>query len=273
MSQQAAAERVQKTSRKAPVEVTEEWTRIVRRIACRMAKRLPRSVSVDDLISAGNLGLAQALAAFDPEHRESWEAYATKRIRGAMLDDLRALDPLSRQQRRTVGQIDQTSRRLASELGRWPEPEEISAALQLTEDSYQKAIVLAQARVAETIDSITSIPAPPGVHNHHDDPWSAESDAMRRQEAGRVARAVEDLPERLRSVIGFYFQEGLTLREISEILGVTEPRVHQLRNEAIELLRSHCATVPPAAGQRQAVTTRREKTRRVSAAMQTATAA
>ena len=101
---------------------------------------------------------------------------------------------------------------------------------------------------------------------------------MRRQEAARVARAVENLPERLRSVIGFYFQEGLTLREISEILGVTEPRVHQLRNEAIELLRSRCETVPPPSARLQATlttnrTTRREKTRRVAAVMQTATAA
>jgi len=273
MSQPATTEDVRTTPRTVPAAVAAEWTRIVRRIACRMAKRLPRSVSIDDLISAGNLGLAQALAAFDPEHRESWEAYATKRVRGAMLDELRALDPLSRQQRRTVGRIDQASRRLASELGRWPEPEEISEALQLTNDSYHKAVAYAQTRVSESIDSVGSIPAPPGVHDHHDDPWSAESDAMRRQEAARVARAVDDLPERLRSVIGFYFQEGLTLREISEILGVTEPRVHQLRNEALDLLRSHCESVPPPAPVREAAPRRKTNARRAVPVLQTATAA
>jgi RNA polymerase sigma factor for flagellar operon FliA len=209
-------------------------------MAGRLAKRLPASVRFDDLVSAGNLGLAQALCQRGESDGNGWSGYVSKRIWGAMIDELRATDPLTRQQRQVARRVDETARQLATALGRWPDQDEVSRAAQVSEESCRMIAARAQVRASDSIDGLNPV-CYAGGSSGRDEQATAEDAAIHRQEAEHIISSVERLPPRLRMVVSLYFEDGLTLREIGERMEITEPRVHQLRNEAIALLRRWCA--------------------------------
>lgn len=207
---------------------------LVEQTARKLLRRLPKSVSLDDLIGAGNLGLVHALSKFDPDDSEWFDGYALQRARGAMLDELRKLDPLGRFERRKINHVHKVERDLAQELGRKPTSAEVQQAAGLSKSSFNRAREHAKCSFAEPLDTTgadSDLSADSGA------PWNVEDRAIAAGEARRALERLDALPERLRRVMTMYYLEDRTLREIGAHLGVTEPRVHQLRVEALAKLR------------------------------------
>ncbi|MGE0791184.1 MAG: RNA polymerase sigma factor FliA [Sandaracinaceae bacterium] len=205
---------------------------IVRRIAFRMARRLPPSVDVGDLIGAGNEGLIKAAESYDPTVYPAFEPYAQQRIRGAILDELRSWDPVTRHGRRRMVEVSKCIDRLTLSLGRTPEEHEIASALGMPLDDYQRlAMELARGPMLGRLGQVE----PDHVDSGFDDPAAIYG---KRELQTRLAAAVGQLPERMRMVLALYYQEECTQMEIGEILGVTESRVCQILGEAAARLRA-----------------------------------
>lgn len=214
---------------------------MVRRTAFRMARRLPPNVEVDDLIGAGTEGLLKAIDGFDPTRYDRFEPYAERRIRGAILDELRSADSMTRHGRRRMAEVTKAVRGLQQELGRQPTEEEIADKLGMALDQYQRlsedlARGPALARLGEADpDEVASDKA--------DDPASLFAEKELRQ---RLVSAIKGLPKRNQMVLALYYQEECTQAEIGEILGVTESRVCQIIGEATARLRASLGESLPA---------------------------
>jgi RNA polymerase sigma factor for flagellar operon FliA len=210
----------------------------IHRIARQLAQRLPRHIRVDDLVGAGCQGLVSALARFDPARGEGFESYAEFRIRGAMLDELRACDPLSRDQRAHANRIAVATRALHARLGRAPDADEVAKELGISLDTYWERLSAASTGVVSSLDgdedrnSVAQLPDPSTE--------SADDHLIRKQLKQAINRAIASLPARLQRVLELHYGEGLTLRQIGELLGVSESRVCQLQSEAVRRIRELC---------------------------------
>ncbi len=226
-----SASMTQPTSGPPEQQLYERYTPLVRRIAMKTVRTLPSSVTLDDLLSAGWIGLAEALrrrtAVMD---EEQFEAYASHRVQGAILDYLRSLDPLSRKLRGASRRITEVTVELQRRLGRAPDEEEIAGELGVPLETYHGLLNdISEAGLAR-LELVDTIEASPEAH-------SPEQLAENREIVGQVANAVEALPERLQLVLGLHYQEDCSFREIGEILGVTESRACQLHTEAVHRIR------------------------------------
>ncbi|MEM7446650.1 MAG: RNA polymerase sigma factor FliA [Myxococcota bacterium] len=204
----------------------------VRRIAFRMARRLPPNVEVDDLISAGTEGLLKAVNAYDEKVNPRFEPYADTRIRGAILDELRAADPMTRHGRRRMAEVEKTIRELRQEYGTEPTEEEISARLSIPLEQFQKLMEhLARAPALGRLGEVE----PDEIANAGKDP-----EGLLEQERlhSKLISAIGKLPQRTQLVLALYYQEECTQAEIGKILDVTESRICQLLGEATARLRS-----------------------------------
>lgn len=202
----------------------------IEQIARRLRRRMPRYVPLEDMVSAGFVGLMESVDRFDPRRSVSFDSFAEFRIKGAILDALRAADPLSRDQRAAFLELRRARHRLLGRLGRDPEPEELAQELGCDLDRfYELTTRVALTRPLPLPEELPGgergAPAPP-------DGFSSERRTL-------VHEALALLPERLCQIITLHYYEDLTLREIGVILGVTESRVCQLHGEAVELLRRH----------------------------------
>jgi RNA polymerase sigma factor FliA len=209
----------------------EDFLPLVRRIAMRLIRTLPSSIALDDIISAGWVGLSESLKRCPPGMSDAdFEAYASYRVRGAILDYLRSLDPLTRKLRGASRKITQTVVEFTREHGRLPDEEEIANGLGVTLDAYRELLrEIGEAGFARLdIDM---------VEPSSQDP-SPEAMVVRRDLAARVAKAIQALPERLQLVLGLHYQEDCTLKEIGAVLGVSESRACQLHAEAIQFVRA-----------------------------------
>jgi RNA polymerase sigma factor for flagellar operon FliA len=213
-------------------EIYERYLPIVRRIAMRTVRSLPPSITIDDVISAGWLGMVEALGRRTPEMTDDhFEAFASYRVRGAILDYLRMLDPMSRKLRGASRKITEIVSGLVGRLGRTPEQDEVAAELGIKLDEYQQLLgEISEAGLARLELSDVSEPGSQEA--------SPEQQAARREIVDAVAGAIDELPERLKLVVGLYYQEECSFREIGEVLGVTESRVCQLHSEAMHLIRA-----------------------------------
>lgn len=213
----------------------DKYLPLVRRIAMRLARRVPSHISVADLISSGWVGLVEAYSRSDAEMpREEFEAYASHRVRGAMLDYLRGLDPATRQARNTSRKVARTIADLTRKYGRPPEEEEIAGELGLELADYHKLLhKISSAGMSrlELVD-IDKVEAMPDRRNMPDE------QAGTRLLAEQVAEAIKRLPVRLQQILALYYQEDCTLREIGAVLQVSESRVCQLHSEAMHRLRA-----------------------------------
>lgn len=212
--------------------VYQRYTPLVRRIAMKTIRSLPSSVALDDLLSAGWIGLAEALrrrtAMMD---EEQFEAYASHRVQGSILDYLRSLDPLSRRLRGASRKITEATIVLSQRLGREPEEDEIAAELGVSLDEYYQLLTdISDAGFArlELNETTTALP----------DAASPEAVASQRELMDVVTEAIDNLPERLQLVLGLYYQEDCSFREVGEVLGVTESRACQLHAEAVHRIRA-----------------------------------
>jgi RNA polymerase sigma factor for flagellar operon FliA len=217
---------------------------LLHHIVGRMALDVPGSVEREDLVGFGMLGLVEASDTWDPSRGLKFSTFAFPRIRGAILDELRRMDFLPRGRREKVRKLDAAVRRLEQEAGLPPTPEQI--ATELGVELVEVDEVLQSARVAGTIslddgpsDELASLLEDP---KSEDPVGSAEWNEMR----GMLARLIDELPDQERHVITLYYAEELLLREIGEVLGITESRVSQIHGRALyrlnRTLKSHIGT-------------------------------
>src|SRR5215475_11944192 len=216
---------------------------IVRYIARRIHERLPQHVEMDELVSAGVLGLMDAFRKFDPAKKVQFRSYAQFRIRGAILDSLRTLDWSPRDLRRKGRAIEQAIRDLTARLGRSPSEHEIAGELQMELGDYQqllgelKGLEIGTLHLERSEDSgeeeLAYVPNRP-----EDDPLFRCLQGEMRQ---RLSEAIGNLPERERLVMTLYYYEEMTMKEIGLTLGVVESRVSQIHASAVLHLRSMLA--------------------------------
>jgi RNA polymerase sigma factor for flagellar operon FliA len=242
----------------------------VRFIARKLHQTLPRHVELDDLVSAGMVGLMEACNRFDARRHVQFKSYAQFRIRGAILDWLRTLDWGPRELRRKARAIAETTRVLAQRLGRAPAEQEIAEAMEMDLEELQQLI--GELRSLE----LGSLNAEHSKDEEDEEleyvPASAEEDplflCLAAESRQRLIDAIEELPEKERLVLTLYYYEELTMREIGLTLGVVESRVSQIHSGAIRRLRSTLGqTTRRADGQprRSAVRSRRRPPRRTAA--------
>jgi RNA polymerase sigma factor for flagellar operon FliA len=210
---------------------------LVKRIAYHLMSRLPASVQADDLIQAGMIGLIEASRKFDPEQGASFETYAGIRIRGAMLDEIRRTDWTPRSVHRKAREVAEAVRRIENEKGRDARDVEVAKEMGLELDEYHKILQ------DSTGCRIFSFEDPgmlgeEGSQNstrHADQPLETLQKSDFKQ---GLANEIKGLPERERLVMALYYDEELNLREIGEILGVSESRVCQIHGQALIRLRA-----------------------------------
>lgn len=212
----------------------ERFLPMIRRTAMRLVRKVPKHISVGDLVGYGWVGLMEAYQRARPDMPiEEFEAYASYRIRGAMLDYLRTLDPATRDLRRASKKLTETIRTLTAEHNRQPNEDEIAKSLEITVDDYHGLLQrIAQGGLArlEVLD-LDQVDV-------ETETLPVDEDVSRRELGSAVAQAIDTLPPKLQRILALYYQEDCTLREIGLILGVTESRVCQLHSEAMHRLRA-----------------------------------
>jgi RNA polymerase sigma factor for flagellar operon FliA len=213
-------------------ELIREGLPLVRRMAFRMARRLPPNVDVNDLIGAGTEGLLKAVQYYDAERYPQFEPYAKTRIRGAILDELRANDSLTRYGRSRMAEITNTIKELQNRLGRQPAEDEIALRMGIPLEQYQRLTGdLMRGPTLQGLSSVQADDAESGIAGP--DAQLMDSDLKR-----RLSVALSKLSERNQQVLALYYQEECTQSEIGHILGVTESRVCQILGEATARLRA-----------------------------------
>jgi RNA polymerase sigma factor for flagellar operon FliA len=221
----------------------------VRLIARRIHERLPDHIHIDDLISAGILGLIAAVDNFDSSQNVQLRTYAEYRIRGAILDSLRGLDFAPRQKRRQARQIEAAMSACEQREGRTPSEDEIAAELGLSIDGYRECLAdLEYVQIGEF--EASSGPAPETVLRRLPDVYeNLPSAVLERAELERVLTdSIARLPKAERTVLALYYKEGLNLREIAEVMTVHLSRISQLKSQAVLRLRSSMCKRWPAGG-------------------------
>jgi RNA polymerase sigma factor for flagellar operon FliA len=218
----------------------ERYASLVRRLASQMIAKLPANVELDDLIQAGMIGLMDALARYETGHGAQFETFATQRIRGAMIDELRGSDWLPRSVRRNqraietaVSAVEQRTKRPATET-------EIAAHMGIALAAYQQMLGDAHGGQLFYIDDFGGSDSEEGYLDRHvgdeaSDPARVMSDERFR---ASLATAIDNLPEREKQVMGMYYEHDMNLKEIGAVLGVTESRVCQLHSQAVSRLRA-----------------------------------
>ena len=226
-----------------------EHTPLIRYVAGRIAMRLPSHVPLEDLYSAGVLGLIDAVDKYDPRQNVKFKTYAEFRIRGAILDELRAMDWVPRSVRRKSTQLEEVYQQLQRQLGREPADDEVAEELGVSLDQFYGLLDQVKAVNLLSLDD-------------HENPLLGQLDAeqvlaaLGREESedplarlglaelrGQVAQAIAGLPEKEKLVVSLYYYDELTMREIGEVLGYTESRISQMHTKAILRLRARLRDV------------------------------
>jgi len=211
---------------------------MVKRIAYHMMTRLPACVEVDDLVQAGLMGLLDAVERFDDEQGAHFETYATQRVRGAMLDELRDADWASRNVRRAGRQIENAIHVLQQRHKRPPSEQEIAEEMGMDIRAYFE--LLSDARGAQLVyyEDLHDVDGDDFLERFADDHTQAPFDILASHHfKGALAQAVSILPEREKQLMGMYYEQDMNFKEIGAVLGVSESRVCQLHSQAIARLR------------------------------------
>lgn len=218
-----------------------EHAALVHREAMKLHRRGASALELGDLVGAGMVGLMEAVAGFDPDRGLAFSTFALPRVRGAMIDHMRQWDVLSRSARRRERQLTAARRELGGELGRAATRAEVGARLDLDDATLGRWELDAARGVTLSLDGPATLEDDGGRSLDEVIPAGDGEevvDAMSREEELALLReALAELPERERTVLGLYYLEGLTLREVGELLGVTESRISQIRTAVLGRLR------------------------------------
>ena len=220
------------------------YSPLVKFVAGRTGARLPSHVEQTDLISYGMFGLIEAMDRFDPRRRIRFETFAMQRIRGAIIDELRSLDWVPRSVRSRAREIEAAQAKLEHELQRAPSEAELAARLEVSEDELQTSLLEIANSSVYALDELWTVSDSSGdqvsLLDTISDPRAEDpQESLASSEVkDRLTEAISTLPEREQLVVALYYYENLTLREIGEVLGVTESRVSQLHTKAVLRLRS-----------------------------------
>jgi RNA polymerase sigma factor for flagellar operon FliA len=206
-----------------------------------MMAKLPANVQVDDLIQVGLIGLSEALVRFEATQGVQFETFATQRIRGAMIDELRENDWVSRGTRKSQKDIEEAMRRLEHRLGRSPLESEIAADLNMSLSDYQSLLSKVRGTQLVYLEDMNhnSDDEDGFLDRHMGDPKSDPVNILRdhRLREALVA-AIKNLPEREQFIMSMYYEQDMNLKEIAAVLDVTESRVCQLHSQSIARLRA-----------------------------------
>jgi RNA polymerase sigma factor FliA len=215
-------------------EIVRHYAPKIKIVASRLKTKLPRSVEMGELLSAGAMGLIEALGRFKPERGIKFETYAESRIKGAMLDDLRRMDWFSRGQRHRVRTLEESMRRLEHETGSTPNLEKLAEDTGLTEREVSEGLEALQNQLCLSLDAITE-----NISSYQKNPLENEpyKSAEFKELVDRLASLIDDLTPREKLVLSLYYGEELNMRETSEVMGITEGRVSQLHSQALSRLR------------------------------------
>ena len=216
-----------------------QYAPLVKRLAHYMMATLPASVEINDVIQSGMLGLLDAARRFKDNCGAQFETYAVQRIRGAMLDGLRQSDWLPRGLRKSLRQVEATISKLEQKNGRPPTEPELAQALNMPLAEYQQLLQDARGYQLVSAEDLQGEGEESYIDHYYADPRPDPLQSLLDEKRKRaLVAAIEELPEREKKVMGLYYEQDMNLREIGEILGVSESRVCQLHSQAVARLRS-----------------------------------
>lgn len=213
---------------------------MVKRIAHHMYAKLPASVEVDDLIQVGMMGLADAISKYDSQHGAQFETYANQRIRGAILDELRSTDWMSRTSRKEQKIIEKAIQKAEQQLGRDPSEQDIANEMGISISAYHEMLFKSRGTQLLYLEDLT------GEVNGDEEfldryVSDSESDPFHMLENQNMRKSLIDaiglLPEREQNIMSMYYEQEMNLKEMAEVLGITDSRVSQLHSQAIARLR------------------------------------
>ncbi len=220
-------------------QLVERFLPLVKRLAHHLMARLPANIQVDDLIQNGMIGLLDAITRFESGMGAQFETYATQRIRGAMLDGLRETDWVPRGLRQNMRRIEACIARLEQENGRQPTETELAAALDMPLAEYQKLLFDARGHQVFYFEDLVAPGDESFLERHAGD---ESANPVRQLEdielMQQLAAGIDQLPEREKLMMALYYEQDLNLREIGEVMGVSESRVCQLHSQAVARLRA-----------------------------------
>jgi RNA polymerase sigma factor FliA len=225
-----------------------QYAPLVKYVAGKVAVGMPHSVEFDDLVGFGVFGLLDAIDKFDPDKNVKFKTYAVTRIRGAIFDELRSIDWVPRSVRQKTREIEETIGSLEAQLGRTVSDQEIAQAMGMSEDDFTKTMLKISGTSILSLNDVwyagdendrisigESIEAPSSLNPD----VIVEKDEIRRV----IIEAINELPEKEKKVLVLYYYEDLTLKEIGQVLSVTESRVSQLHTKAILRLRAKLTNI------------------------------
>ncbi len=242
MAQKPALDEIEISSENSE-QVIKEYAPMIKYVANRIAMRLPPHIEVDDLISVGVLGLMDAIEKFDATRGAKFKTYAEFRVRGAILDELRSLDWVPRSVRQKAASLDSVCQKLQAKLGRPPEDEEVAEEMGMTMDEFFNTLNETHSMPLLSLEDL-GISGDEGDQRNLLDCLAGKSDSdphtqLRLTELKTViAKAIDTIPEKERLMISLYYYEELTMKEIGEVLGITESRVSQIHSKAVFRLRT-----------------------------------
>lgn len=223
-------------------ELIRSFLPLVKRVVHRLAGRLPAEVDIKEMLNSGIIGLVDALEKYDPRHETNFSTYAQFRIRGAILDSFRSQDWAPRSLRHKAHKLESAYHKLEQEYGRPAEDAEVAAELGVEMETLQKMLSEVSGVVMLSFEELGF---GHGEERFQADEWLPSSrpdplnDLLDSERVEIIARALDRLPEKERLVITLYFYEELNLKEIGEIIGVTESRASQIRSRALLRLRAY----------------------------------
>ena len=205
---------------------------LVKRVAYHLSSRLPSNIAIEDLVQAGMEGLLQAQKVFDASRGINFELFAKTRIRGAMLDEVRRISFSTRNVISTKRKQDEIVRDLTQKLGRQPKNTEVASELGISIEEYESNRLL-----AGSAEFVSTDESPEAFEEIDENRGGPEAELEQAQDIGALALAIEKLPERSQQILALYYQEEMNLKEIGEILSVSESRISQILSETAGKLR------------------------------------
>ena len=205
---------------------------LVKRVAYHLSSRLPSNIAIEDLVQAGMEGLLQAQKVFDASRGVNFELFAKTRIRGAMLDEVRRISFSTRNVISTKRKQDEIIRDLTQKLGRQPKNIEVAKELDISIEEYESDRLL-----AGSADFVSTDESPEAFEEIDENRGGPEAELEQAEDIEALASAIEKLPERSQQVLALYYQEEMNLKEIGEILSVSESRISQILSETAGKLR------------------------------------